>query len=288
MLIWNPWHGCKRISEGCDNCYMYYLDSQRGMDGSKIYKVKNNFDLPLKHDKTGEYRIKSGSHLHVCLTSDFFLEEADCWRADVWDIMRKRPDVFFCIITKRAERIEKCLPKDWGEGWENVRMTVTCENQKRADQRIPILLSLPFKHKGIMMEPMIGEISIEKYLHSGEIEQVLCGGENYSGARPLNFEWVKKVYAECLKHNITFNFFETGNIFIKDGKKYRFSNKRMQSEMAKKSGLTVEGLKKEIILKKLPEQISMFEHEKSDKIDKCAICSRKSSCPGCNGCGMCM
>ena len=27
--IWNPWHGCKKISEGCKNCYMYYLDNVR-------------------------------------------------------------------------------------------------------------------------------------------------------------------------------------------------------------------------------------------------------------------
>ena len=38
--IWNPWHGCKKYSEGCENCYMYFLDSQRDKDGSKIYKVK--------------------------------------------------------------------------------------------------------------------------------------------------------------------------------------------------------------------------------------------------------
>ena len=27
--IWNPWHGCKKCSEGCENCYMYFLDEQR-------------------------------------------------------------------------------------------------------------------------------------------------------------------------------------------------------------------------------------------------------------------
>ena len=46
--IWNPWHGCKKYSEGCENCYMYFLDSQRDKDGSNIYKVKTNFNLPLK------------------------------------------------------------------------------------------------------------------------------------------------------------------------------------------------------------------------------------------------
>lgn len=24
--IWNPWHGCVKVSEGCAHCYMYYLD----------------------------------------------------------------------------------------------------------------------------------------------------------------------------------------------------------------------------------------------------------------------
>nr|WP_278849220.1 DUF5131 family protein [Megamonas funiformis] len=27
--IWNPWHGCLKYSEGCKNCYMYYLDKIR-------------------------------------------------------------------------------------------------------------------------------------------------------------------------------------------------------------------------------------------------------------------
>lgn len=285
MLIWNPWHGCRKISEGCANCYMYYLDELRDADGSKIYKVKNNFNLPLKRNKAGEYRIKSGSHVHVCLTSDFFLEEADCWRGEVWDIIKKRSDVFFSLITKRAERIEGCLPKGWGDGWENIRMNVTCENQKCADRRVPILLKLPFKHKGIMMEPMIGPVKLDKYLKSGEIEQVLCGGENYRGARPLHFDWVKNAYKECVDNNVTFNFFETGNVFVKDGKVYKFSGKRIQSEMAKRSGLRFKGAEKPIILKKPVSQISMFD---DDVIDKCATCGRKKICPGCNGCGMCM
>ena len=39
MNSWNPWHGCNKYSEGCDHCYMYYLDAQRDQDGSLIYKL---------------------------------------------------------------------------------------------------------------------------------------------------------------------------------------------------------------------------------------------------------
>jgi len=56
------------------------------------------------------------------MTSDFFLEEADEWRKEVWEIIKKRPDLKFWLQTKRAERVEECLPKDWGNGYPNVRV----------------------------------------------------------------------------------------------------------------------------------------------------------------------
>ena len=59
MNSWNPWHGCNKYSEGCDHCYMYYLDAQRDQDGSLIYKTKTNFNLPLKKTRQGIYKIIS-------------------------------------------------------------------------------------------------------------------------------------------------------------------------------------------------------------------------------------
>lgn len=86
--IWNPWHGCKKKSEGCQHCYMYFLNKQRNTDGSTVYRVKNNFDYPLHRNADGAYKIKSGECLRVCLTSDFFLQETDEWRDDAWAIMK--------------------------------------------------------------------------------------------------------------------------------------------------------------------------------------------------------
>lgn len=51
---------------------MYFLDRQRGGDGGRIYKVRNNFDYPLQKDRDGRYKVKSGEQLRVCMTSDFF------------------------------------------------------------------------------------------------------------------------------------------------------------------------------------------------------------------------
>lgn len=233
--IWNPWHGCKKISEGCQNCYMYFLDRMREQEGSHIYRVKNNFNYPLKKNKDGTYKIKSGEKMRVCMTSDFFLEEADKWREEAWEIMKKRSDVIFYLLTKRPERVEKCLPQNWGNGLENIFFSVTCENQKRADERIPILLDLPFKHKGIMVAPFIGEVHLEPYLQKGVIEEVTAGGENYEGARILRYEWVKKLYEECVRNHVTFEFFETGTRFEKDGKVYDMPDRQVRRRMAYQS-----------------------------------------------------
>lgn len=289
--IWNPWHGCKKISEGCENCYMYFLDAQRDKSGADIYKVKNNFDYPLHKDKKGNYKIKSGEYIRVCMTSDFFLQEADEWRPEVWKIMSQRPDVIFILITKRIERVFETLPPDWECGWENVWINATCENQKRADERIPILLDLPFKHKGISVTPFIEPISLEKYLPSGQIENVWCGGENYAGSRPLYFEWVKKLSDECKKYDVTFEFFESGNIFIKDGKKITFADKRAQTKFAYLCGLNYESRKAQIFnIPKLAEakQIGLFTVEEIPFFrEDCEFCVNKKRCAGCSKCGHC-
>ena len=286
--IWNPWHGCVKCSEGCQNCYMYFLDRVHGRNGAEIYRTRAGFNYPLQTYKNGKYKIQSGELIRVCMTSDFFLEEADEWRNKAWDIMKERSDVKFFLLTKRPQRVKQCLPPDWGNGWENVFFNVTGENQRRADERIPILLDLPFKHKGIMCAPFIGEVSIEKYLSDGQIEQVICGGENYDGARPCNFEWVKKLRQECEKYNITFCFIETGTNFIKDGKKYHIPKKLVQSEMALKSGVNFVGKPIEFKLTDnfgldIPQNELYVPHYGKN----CDKCGSKLICNGCSDCGRC-
>ena len=286
--IWNPWHGCVKKSECCRHCYMYFLDKQRNMNGANIFKVKNNFDYPMRKDKNGNYKIKSGEQIRVCMTSDFFLEEADGWREDAWKIMKQRSDVIFYLLTKRPERVEKCLPGNWGDGWENIFFNVSCENQKRADERMPVLLKLPFKHKGVMVAPFIASVSIIDYLKTGKIEQVVAGGENYDGARPLEYDWVKKLYDECVSCNVTFCFMETGTVFVKDQKVYHIPNKRKQSEQAWLSGLQYKG--RDIKFNLIDEgQMNLFMKEKYSPFfgEQCNKCAFQIICNGCSKCRNC-
>ena len=286
--IWNPWHGCVKCSEGCENCYMYYLDKMRDRDGSVIYRTKTGFYYPLHRDRSGAYTVRSGEMIRVSMTSDFFLAEADLWRPDAWDIIRERPDVKFYLLTKRPERVRDHLPDDWGDGWENVTLNVTAENQRRADERLPILLSLPAKHKGVMCAPLIGPVSLSDYLGGGQIEQVGCGGENYDGARPCRYEWVLALRDECAAANVTFDFFETGTVFIKDNKRYNIPDKRVQSVMAYKSGASFRGRQPVWKLTdKLGFPIPDGELYKPRFEARCRVCGSRSMCNGCSGCGKC-
>lgn len=219
-VLWSPWHGCHKCSPGCQNCYVYYLDQLHQKDASIITKSKTNFNLPLKKSRNGYYKIPPGSEVATCFTSDFFLEEADLWRKDAWSIIKKRNDVTFLICTKRVERFSSCIPSDWGDGYPNVILAVTCENQEKVEERLPILLSLPVQKKFVFVSPILEEVHLSSFLKSGQIDQVSVGGESYQNARECHFEWVKKIKKECDMFHVSFDFHQIGRHFIKDGKRY--------------------------------------------------------------------
>ena len=114
-VTWNLWHGCKKVSPGCANCYMFRRDEEYGKDPTIVHKT-SSFSLPVRKYRSGPYkglhRIPAGSLIYTCFTSDFFIEEADDWRPEAWDMIRRRPDCSFFMITKRPERILQCLPAD--------------------------------------------------------------------------------------------------------------------------------------------------------------------------------
>ncbi len=232
-LFWNPWHGCHKCSPGCLNCYVYFLDKKRDKDASIITKSKTNFNIPLKKDRQGNYKITSGSELATCFTSDFFLPEADEWRIEAWKIIENRPDVNFLICTKRIERFFISLPNNWGTGYPNVTIAVTCENQAMADKRIPILLKVPTIKKYIFVSPILEYVDLKSYLATGQINMVSVGGESYDNARLCDFEWIKKIYKDCLEYNVSFDFHQTGSNFKMNNKIFKI-NHHNEHNQAKK------------------------------------------------------
>ena len=230
-VIYNPWHGCHKYSEGCLNCYVYRRDESIGKDASVITRTAS-FDLPVQKKRNGEYRIPAGTHLYCCMTSDFFLEDADAWRPEVWNYIRTRSDLSFTIITKRIARFSECLPADWDEGYDNVEICCTMESQKQADLRLPLFLSLPIKHKAIICEPLLTDIDFHNLLNSS-ICQVTVGGESGDKARECRYDWVLHIRSQCLEAKVPFYFKQTGANFTKDGRNYRIARFNQLKQAAK-------------------------------------------------------
>ena len=216
-MVWNPWRGCKRYSEGCKHCYIHKGDLKRGINTEEIVKTKD-FYKPIERLKNGNYKMKSDL-CYLCFQSDFLIEEADEWRNEVFKMIKERSDCQFLFLTKRIDRFLKCIPDDWNDGYDNVIVSCTIENQKQADYRLPIFNSLPIKHKLLSVQPLLENINIEKYLD--DIEVVVLGGESDSNGRVLDYDWVLNVREQCIRKNISFEFRQLGTNFLKDGRLYK-------------------------------------------------------------------
>jgi protein gp37 len=234
LAKWNPWHGCHKISAGCRNCYVYRIDARHDRDSSIVKKTKD-FDLPLRRDRAGKYRLSGREIVYTCFSSDFFLEDADEWRKEAWDMIRARQDLHFFIVTKRIHRFHECLPGDWGNGYENVTICCTVENQERADFRLPLFRNELIRHKSIICEPILENINLSPYL-SDEIEEVTVGGESGPNARLCRFDWVQNICVQCRKAGVPFTFKQTGARFEKDGRIYQIPRKEQHSQ-AQKAGI---------------------------------------------------
>jgi protein gp37 len=205
-------------------------------DRDPTHPHKNlSFDLPVRKRKNGTYLVPPGTFFWTCFTSDFLLDLCDDYRIDAWKMIKERSDCRFLFITKRIDRFTVNLPRDWGEGYENVTVCVTCENQQTADIRLPILKELPIKHKMITNEPLLSAIDMSTYLDD-TIEIVTVGGESGSNARLCRYEWVLSIRDQCVSKKVPFSFRQTGARFEKDGKLFRVP-RNIQHAQAKKANI---------------------------------------------------
>lgn len=234
MHGWNPWHGCRKLSEGCRRCYVYGMDEIHGKDGSRISRNRD-FDLPLRTRRNGDYVLPPGTTVGTCFTSDFLLEEADAWRPEAWAMMRRRPDLQFFMLTKRIHRLAACLPPDWGDGYPNVSLGCTVENRDRAAFRLPLYREAPIRHKVLALSPLLEPLDLRPWLGPW-LEEVSVGGESGPGARVCDYAWVLDLRRQCVERGVAFRFWQTGSRFLKDGRLYRLPH-RIQHAQSRKAGL---------------------------------------------------
>ncbi len=245
--MWNLWHGCHKKSEGCQHCYVFRRDMEFEKDSNVVTKTAS-FNLPIRRDRSGNWKVPSGTLMWTCFTSDFFIEDADEWREEAWMMIQRRSDLHFYIVTKRAERIRQSLPEDWGEGYENVTICCTMENQRRTDERLPIFRELPIRHKEIICEPLLGPIDFHGMLaplayaaspmngDAQRCEQVTVGGESGRDARVCDYDWVLNIREQCINANVPFHFKQTGALFRKDGRLF-WIPRNQQMQQARKAAI---------------------------------------------------
>ncbi|OGM77650.1 hypothetical protein A2197_00385 [Candidatus Woesebacteria bacterium RIFOXYA1_FULL_48_16] len=215
----NFWYGCKKVSAGCKFCYAERDMERYGRDFNTVTRAKG-FDTPLNW--------KEPALVFVNSWSDFFISDADEWRNDAWDVIRKTQHLIYQILTKRPENIKDRLPPDWGNGWGNVWLGVSAENQMMADKRIPILLSIPAKIRFVSAEPLLGPVDISMYLstppdfsripNSGDgisypfrrCDWIITGGESGYTPRLSDTDWFRSIRDQCVSANVPFFFKQVG------------------------------------------------------------------------------
>lgn len=219
---WNPWHGCHKVSPGCKNCYMFRDKERYGQNPNVVVRSKTKFKDPLKWSEP--------KMVFTCSWSDWFIEEADPWRAEAWDIIRATPQHTYQILTKRPERMAEHLPPDWDrqDRWRHVWLGVSVENQAEADRRIPLLLETPAAVRWLSVEPLLGPVDLTRIPTTGEptaeghapshldvlskvlwtnwqygypakagVNWVVVGGESGPDFRALDLNALKKIVADC-------------------------------------------------------------------------------------------
>lgn len=198
---WNPWKGCQKVSEGCKFCY-----AARDFDRFNLGRFENVTATKMMQAPIKLNRKANGERQRVftCSWSDFFVQDADPFREAAWGVIRDCPDLDFLILTKRTERIQECLPSDWGNGYSNVWLGVSAENDRRFEERVEILCDIPATIRFVSAEPLIGPIQNAGYY---PIDWMIVGGEsgNFTGKwsyRECRKFWMDSIVGQCVDKGI--------------------------------------------------------------------------------------
>jgi protein gp37 len=155
---------------------------------------------------------KKASRVFVNSMSDLFHEKVDDWWIDrIFAQMMNCPRHTFQILTKRAQRMRTWCEELRQQGvmpLENVWLGVSVENQRFADERIPLLLETPAAVRFISAEPLLGPI---RTLATSSLDWVIVGGESGPNARPMHPEWALSLRDQCASAGVPFFFKQWGS-----------------------------------------------------------------------------
>lgn len=245
-IVW----GCTKVSPACTHCYAETWAKRTGFDVWGADKPRRTFgekhwQEPLKWNAAAE---KEGQRKRVFCSS-----MAD-WAEDHPTVEEERQKLFplieatrwldWLMLTKRIERVMDIVPASWREKWpDNAWPMTTVENQETANRRIPELIKVPAKVRGLSMEPLLGQVVLEPFItdpmpqafktlsryygpngfdESGSQQEkrrivntniawVIAGGESGPHARSTHPDWFRFLRDQCVAAGIAFHFKQWGN-----------------------------------------------------------------------------
>lgn len=239
----NPWWGCSRVSAGCAHCYAETLGHRFGVEwGPLAYRRPASEDQwaePLRWNASAK-RAGRRARVFCASMADVFDEVApEHALTRLFDLTRATPWLDWQLLTKRPQNIRAALPADWCNGYRNVWLGVSVENQAAADERIPLLLQVPARVRFLSCEPLLGPVRLwweedgmvlgpgvqnEEERTPGSvdfppevldysypaIDWVIAGGESGPGARPMHPDWARGLRDQCQGAGVPFFFKQWG------------------------------------------------------------------------------
>lgn len=228
----NFWSGCAKVSDGCKYCYAEAM-SNRNLgniggwgNGAARRRHETAFKMAMALNKKpwvcdecgashGEYGWCGNcrtQHLHrrrVFSLSIGDIGDAEVpleWFNDAMVVIDKCRDVDWLLVTKRGDEFLsrwRMVCDHWGRTDtrlnDNVMVIASVENQKAADERIPQLLTIQARRRGLSCEPLLGAVDLSPWLVAGEsckLDWIIVGGESGPSARPCNIEWIRSLQVQ--------------------------------------------------------------------------------------------
>ena len=201
--------GCTKISPGCTHCYADTLSARYGhrvwgKDAPRRTFGAKHWAGPLRWDAAAaaegrRHRVFCSSMTDWALDDDAIAGE----RPKLWDLIRRTPRLDWQLLTKRADRIADCLPADWGDGWPNVWLGVSCENREHGLPRLDHLREIPAAVRFVSAEPLLEDITP---IDLAGIDWVIVGGESGAKYRLMDHAWARAVRDECAAAGVAFFF----------------------------------------------------------------------------------
>ncbi len=203
----NPWHGCTRVSSGCDHCY-----AERE-DGRKLFSDETHWGKGVPRKAMAETYWKQpftwerkaareGTRPRVFCASmaDWADSEAPQGaRQRLWQTIGQTPHLDWLLLTKRPGNIRRFLPADWGDGYPNVWLGVTTENRKQGLPRISVLRTIPATVRFVSFEPLLEDLG---QLDLTGIHWAITGGETGPKARVMDTQWARSIITQCREQQV--------------------------------------------------------------------------------------